>query len=185
MRKNAKEQLLDAASELFYRDGVRAVGVDKIVAESGVSKMTLYSHFGSKELLVAAWLDRSGRTWMAWLEAAVERRGGGVVAVFDALREWFESPGFRGCPFQNSQAELGNSSPLVRTIVRTNKQMLREYLERLAVSEGVEAPEPLARELLLLVEGAIVTASVEGDSAAASIARRVAARALADSLSRS
>jgi hypothetical protein len=93
------------------------------------------------------------------------------------------APASEAALFLNSQAELGASSPLVRTIVRTNKQALLRYLEHLAVSEGVEAPEPLARELLLLVEGAIVTASVEGNAASASVARRAAERALAESLS--
>ena len=107
-RVDLRQRVLDTAAKLFYRDGVRAVGVDRIASESGVAKMTLYYHFGSKDDLVAAWLRQRDEEWMSWLRDAVgRRRGHRLLAVFDALREWFEMPTFRGCAFVNGHAELG------------------------------------------------------------------------------
>ncbi len=177
---DTRRRILDTAAELFYREGVRGVGVDRIAAESDVAKMTLYAHFKSKDELVVAWLRRRDEEWMGWLESAVERRNGtGLLAVFDAMREWFEKPDFRGCAFINAHAELGWSNPAAAEIVTSHKQALTEYLARLARSEGAAEPEALARELLLLVEGAIVTASIQRDPRAADDARSAAAKLIA------
>jgi len=179
-RTELRDRILDTAAELFYRDGVRSVSVDRIAAESGVAKMTLYYHFSSKEELVAAWLRRRDEEWMSWLEAAVECRDGNpLLGVFDALRDWFETPDFRGCAFINAHAELGSSSPAAAKIVTSHKRSLIEYLARLARTTGVVAPEVLARRLLLLVDGAIVTASIQGDSRPANDAREAAAGIIA------
>ena len=177
---DTRRRILDTAAELFYREGVRSVGVDRIAAESDVAKMTLYSHFKSKDELVVAWLSRRDEEWMSWLKGAVERRDGtGLLAVFDAMREWFEKPDFRGCAFINAHAELGWSNPAAAEIVASHKQALTEYLARLARSEGAAEPEALARELLLLVEGAIVTASIQRDPRVADDARGAAAKLIA------
>ena len=177
-----RQRVLDTAAELFYRDGVRAVGVDRIAAESGVAKMTLYYHFRSKDELVAAWLRRRDEEWMSWLEGSVERqRGNRVLAVFDALREWFETPTFRGCAFVNAYAELGWSNPAAAEIVASHKRTLTEYLAYLAREEGAAEPDALAQELLLLVDGAIVTASIQGSARPADDAREAAAKVIAGS----
>jgi AcrR family transcriptional regulator len=179
VRTDLRERILDTAADLFYREGVRAVGVDRIAAEAGVAKMTLYYHFRSKDELVAAWLRRRDEEWMAWLEAAVERRGGNrLLGVFDALHEWFERSDFRGCAFINTHAELGWSNPAAGEVIESHKRRLSEFLERVAREEGAAEPEALSRELLLLVEGAIVTASIQRDPAAADRAREVAAKAI-------
>jgi len=177
---DTRRRILDTAAELFYREGVRSVGVDRIAAEADVAKMTLYSHFKSKDELVVAWLRRRDEEWMSWLESAVERRNGtGLLAVFGAMREWFEKPDFRGCAFINAHAELGWSNPAAAEIVTSHKHALTEYLARLARSEGAAEPEALARELLLLVEGAIVTASIQRDPRVADDARGAAAKLIA------
>ena len=161
---------------------MRAVGVDRIAAESGVAKMTLYYHFRSKDELVAAWLRRRDEEWMSWLESSVERqRGNRVLAVFDALREWFETPTFRGCAFVNAYAELGWSNPAAAEIVASHKRTLTEYLAYIAREEGAAEPDALARELLLLVDGAIVTASIQGSARPADDAREAAAKVIAGS----
>ena len=179
-KPNPRQRILDSAAELFYREGVRGVGVDRIVAESGVAKMTLYHHFHSKDELVAAWLRRRDDEWMRWLHDAVERRDGSrLLAVYDALREWFETPAFRGCAFITAHAELGSSHAAAEEIVASHKRSLTGYLADLARREGAAEPDTLARELLLLVEGAIVTASIQGDARAADDARRAAARVIA------
>ena len=173
-------RILDTAAQLFYREGVRGVGVDRIAAEAGVAKMTLYYHFKSKDELVVAWLRRRDEEWMSWLESAVERRDSvPLLAVFDALREWFETPDFRGCAFINAHAELGSSSPAAAEIVVSHKHALTEYLTRLARSEGAAKPEALARELLLLVDGAIVTASIQHDARVADDAGEAARKVIA------
>ena len=137
------QQILDTAAELFYREGVRSVGVDRIAAESGVAKMTLYYHFRSKDELVAAWLRRRDDEWMSWLASAVERRRGSrLLAVFEALREWFETPTFRGCAFVNAYGELGSSNPAAAEIVASHKRTLNEYLADLARQEGAAEPTP-------------------------------------------
>ncbi len=174
------QQILDTAAELFYREGVRSVGVDRIAAESGVAKMTLYYHFRSKDELVAAWLRRRDDEWMSWLASAVERRRGSrLLAVFEALREWFETPTFRGCAFVNAYGELGSSNPAAAEIVASHKRKLNEYLADLARQEGVTKSDALARELLLLVDGAIVTASIQGNARPADDARGAAAKVIA------
>ncbi len=179
-KADSRRRILDTAAELFYREGVRGVGVDRIAAESGVAKMTLYYQFRSKDELVAAWLRRRDEEWMSWLESAVERRDGSrLLAVFDALGEWFETPSFRGCTFINAHAELGSSHPAAAEIVASHKRSLAEYLANLARREGVAEPDALARELLLLVDGAIVTASIQGDSRIADDARQAAAKVIA------
>ena len=139
------QQILDTAAELFYREGVRSVGVDRIAAESGVAKMTLYYHFRSKDELVAAWLRRRDDEWMSWLASAVERRRGSrLLAVFEALREWFDAPTFRGCAFVNAYGELGSSNPAAAEIVASHKRKLNEYLADLARQEGVTESDALA-----------------------------------------
>lgn len=156
--------------------------MDRIATESGVAKMTLYYHFGSKDDLVAAWLRhrRPDAEWMAWLEGAVDRRSGNrLLAVFDALSEWFEMTDFRGCAFINAHAELGTSNPAATEIVALHSRSLTEYLARLAQEEGAAQPETLARELLLIVAGAIVAASIQGDGRAAHDARGLATKELA------
>jgi len=179
-RRDSRKRILDTAAGLFYREGVRGVGVDRIAAESGLAKMTLYYHFKSKDELVVAWLRRRDEEWMSWLESAVEGRDGTrLLAVFDALREWFETPGFRGCAFINAHAELGSSSPAAAEIVASHKHALTEYLARLARADGAAKPEALARELLLLVDGAIVTASIQHDARVADDARDAAVKVIA------
>ena len=183
-RVDLRQRVLDTAAELFYRDGVRAVGVDRIASESGVAKMTLYYHFGSKDDLVAAWLRQRDEEWMRWLQDAVGRqRGHRLLAVFDALREWFEMPTFRGCAFVNAYAELGWTNSAAAEIVASHKRTLADYLAHLARLEGAAEPdaEALARELLLLVDGAIVTASIQGSARPADDAREAAAKVIAAS----
>ena len=180
MKVDLRGRILDTAAELFYRESVRGVGVDRIAAESGVAKMTLYYHFRSKDELVAAWLRRRDEEWMSWLEDAVDRRDGNrLLAVFEALREWFETPAFRGCAFINAHAELGRSNAAAAEIVASHKRSLAEYLAHLARQERVAQPDALARELLLLVDGAIVTASIQRDARAADDAHRAAAKVIA------
>jgi AcrR family transcriptional regulator len=172
-------RVLDAAERLFYARGVQAVGVDMIVAEAGVGVKTLYAHFGSKDRLVEAYLRRRDRRWLERLQARVAQARGRdrVLAVFDALGDWFAEPGFSGCAFINVAGEL-HMNPAIRAIAREHKGALRKLLHSAAHDAAVAEPETLADRLMLLVEGATVTAHVEGDQLAAVRARSAAAALL-------
>jgi AcrR family transcriptional regulator len=181
MPSAARERILDAASAAFYRQGIRAVGVDAVVESAGVAKATLYRHFRSKDDLVEAFLLRRDLRWRAWLEEAVERLAPSPadrpLAVFDALGEWFASEGFRGCAFINAAAEITDPAHPARAAVREHKRELGEYLERIVGEAGADQPAARAAALLLLVEGCIVSALIEDDAAPARRAR-AAARSL-------
>jgi AcrR family transcriptional regulator len=156
-------RILASASELFYRDGIRAVGVDSIASESGVTKMTLYKHFGSKDRLVAAYLHARDEKWRDWVLRYVGARAGGpverIMAVFDALGDWIESQdGMRGCAFVNASVELADRGHPAQVVIEDQKLWMREYLGRLVEEAGTEEPDKLAGQLLMLVEGATITA---------------------------
>lgn len=151
-----------------------------MVAEAGVATKTLYAHFGSKGSLVEAYLRRRDQRWLNWLRDAVGAAEPGparVLAVFDALGQWFAQPNYNGCAFINIAGELA-ASPSARSIARDHKIALRALLLDVAADAGVTDHTTLADRLMLLVEGAIITAHVERDSAAAERGRSAAAALL-------
>ncbi|GAA2209703.1 helix-turn-helix domain-containing protein [Nonomuraea monospora] len=167
------ERLLTAAGELFYRRGIRAVGMDDVRAASEVSLKRLYQCFPSKEALVVAYLERRDERWMGSLTSYVREHGGQVGAVFGWLERWFGEADFRGCGFVNAYGELGPTSEAVAGVVRRHKRRLRDYLR------GLVADDLTAEQLLVLVDGATVTAMVDPErGAAAARAAGEAARAL-------
>jgi AcrR family transcriptional regulator len=177
---DVSRRLLDAAERLFYERGVQAVGVDEVVAGARVATKTLYAHFGSKEGLIEAYLRRRDQRWLNWLRDAVvaaEPGPGRVLAVFDALGQWFAQPNYNGCAFINIAGELA-ASPSARAIARDHKVALRALLLDVAADAGVTDHTTLADRLMLLVEGAIITAHVEHDVAAAERGRSAAAALL-------
>jgi len=166
------DQVLDAAEELFYARGVQAVGMDEIRTAAGVSLKRLYQCYPSKQALVTAYLDRRDDRWMAALEAHVAGAAEPIPAVFDWLEIWFASPGFRGCGFLNAFGELGE--PVAPT-VRRHKDRLYGYLRDLA--QGYPDPDLLADQLLILVDGATVTAML-GRPGMAAAAKKTASALL-------
>jgi AcrR family transcriptional regulator len=176
---SAAQRVLDAAERLFYSRGVQAVGIDMVVAEAGVGLKTLYAHFGSKDRLVEAYLRRRNGRWLERLQTRIAQLQGPdrVFAVFDALGDWFAEPGFSGCAFINAAGEL-HTNPTARAIAREHKQSMRTLLQRATHDAAVTDPDTLADRLMLLAEGAIVTAYVEGDELAADRARSAAAALL-------
>ncbi|MCJ1677853.1 TetR/AcrR family transcriptional regulator [Streptomyces sp. APSN-46.1] len=179
--EEARTRLLDAAETLFYAEGIQAVGMDRIRAESGVPLKRLYRLFPAKEALVTAYLERRDARWMASLRGAVAGEAGvsgetdPVGAVFDWLERWFAEPDFRGCAFLNAYGELGAGGPAgVLDVVRRHKAELRALLAEVA---GPGRPE-LADQLLILVEGATVVAALTpGPTASASAPARRAREA--------
>jgi AcrR family transcriptional regulator len=175
-----RERILDTASRVFYEKGTLAVGVNELAAEAGVSKVTLYRHFDSKEALVAAFLRRRSDRVSAWLR---EVSGGlapreRVLALFDALGEWFAEPAFNGCALVNGAIEARGAHSEARAIAAAHLDRHLELLQGLT-PDG----ETLARQLLLLVEGATTVAFVRNDPSAARDAR-AAAEALLEQAAR-
>ncbi|QJE96268.1 TetR/AcrR family transcriptional regulator [Luteolibacter luteus] len=176
-----RELLLDAAWRLFYRDGFHAVGIDTVLAEAGVAKMTLYNHFPSKEDLIVAVLERRAEQFEGSLAAAVEAAGSSpmkrLMAVFDWHAEWLRSPEFNGCAFIKAVAEYPQGDAKPHQVAAAHKQRIYQLLESLLREIGVPRSAVIARQLELLIEGAIVSAHVYGRAEAAGGAK-AAARSL-------
>lgn len=178
-RAPARDRILVAASDLFYREGVQNVGVDRIIAESGVAKMSLYNHFKSKDALIAAWLQQRDEKWRAWFQERVDslaaETGNGVLVVFDVLKEWFEQPDFRGCAFINSTVELVDPEHPGYRVALEHQRAMFESILNLVRAANTPHPEALARQLFILVEGAIVVAMMHHSSEPAIQAKQAAA----------
>jgi AcrR family transcriptional regulator len=163
----ARERILLAAHDLFYREGIRATGIDRVIAESGVAKLSFYRHYPSKNDLVLAFLDHRHARWMAWFEEALARHGGTPQALVPALREWFGNGDFRGCAFINSVGELGESVPEINEITRRHKADMAKAIARL-LPAGSGSPSAyrqrrlLATDLATAVDGAIIRAQYDG-----------------------
>ena len=164
-RPAARERLLEAATRLFLRDGFRAVGIDTIIAEAGVAKMTLYAHFPSKDDLIVAYLERANEQFWAWLDgasAAVDDPKAKLAAIFDAVGELANSPQCLGCTFQGTAAEFPDPEHPGHRVALAHKQTVRARLGTLAEHAGLRQPEDLADQLLLLMDGAWVAARMFG-----------------------
>jgi len=164
-RTAARERILEAASRLFLHDGYRAVGVDTIIAEAGVAKMTLYAHFPSKDDLIVAYLERANEQFWEWLDGAtgaVDDPKGRLLAIFNAVGALATSPQCLGCTFQGAAAEFPDPGhPGHRTAI-AHKQAVRARLRALAGNAGLREPDVLADRLLLLMDGAWVAARMFG-----------------------
>jgi len=158
-----RERILLTAHALFYRDGIRATGIDRIIAEAGVSKLTFYRQFPSKSGLILEFLDYRHRRWMAWFTEALQRhgaaRGKGLAALVPTLREWFTSADYRGCAFINSVGELGPLLPEVLAISRSHKREMADTIASLLPASRQREQD--AQAIALLVDGAIVRAQCE------------------------
>lgn len=171
-----RERILLAAHELFYREGIRATGIDRVIAESGVAKATFYRYFPSKDDLIRDFLEYRHRRWMAWFVDALQRHGGGVKALAPTLREWFTDQGFRGCAFINSVGELGGTMPEVVEITRRHKQEMAHAIAALLPPSRHRKRD--ARALSLAVDGAIIRAQYDGTPDAALSSLQVIVKAL-------
>jgi AcrR family transcriptional regulator len=173
-----KEHLIDTALRLFEREGYHATGIDRILAEAGVAKMTLYNHFRSKdELILAALRARDSRfrnDVMRELAGRSDDPAERLVLVFDVLADWFEQPGFSGCMFINAAAEYADPADPIHAAAAEHKRLFAAYLREEAEAAGASNPDELGAQLALLMEGAITTAHISGSGQAARDAQRVA-----------
>lgn len=174
----ARERILDTAYALFANHGIRAVGIDRIIGESGVAKMTFYRHFPSKEELVVSFLGLREKRWtFEWLLAEAERSARTPqevpLALLDVLDSWFQEEDFEGCSFIKTLLEFSDREDRVHQEAVRHLDMIREMIAGYAERAGIANPEETAYQLQILMMGAIVSAS-RGDRAAAPRARAVA-----------
>ena len=168
---DARTRILTAAYDLFSRRGIRGVGIDAIISQSGVARMTLYRHFASKEALALAYLERREQQWTRhWLQAEVQRRaadpGERLLAIFDVFDEWFHQTSFEGCSFINVMLETADDRDSIYRASIAYLAGIRSFLEQLTRDAGIAEPEDFARKWHILMKGSIVAAG-EGDHEAA------------------
>jgi AcrR family transcriptional regulator len=176
-RASARQRLLDAANELFYAEGVHSVGIDRVIEHAGVAKATLYKAFGSKDELVRAYLkarhartqERMERELATRYDTARER----LIGVFDVQGLSFAEPGFRGCAFVSASAETAPGSAVGEVAVEYREWVHSLFLD-LAREAGAPQPEELAQQLVLLYDGAGISAWMDHDPSAARASRSIA-----------
>ena len=177
---SARERLLEAASELFYAEGVHTVGIDRVIERAGVAKASLYNTFGSKDALVGAYLEsrhaRTSERITRYLTRYTEPRDR-LLGVFEAQGELFAAPGFRGCAFVSASAE--SPGELVEQAADAYRDWVRTLLTDLAREAGVAAAETLGRQLHMIYDGASLSARMDRSPSVA-IAARAAAEVLLD-----
>ncbi|MFN3536753.1 MAG: TetR/AcrR family transcriptional regulator [Brevundimonas sp.] len=171
---NVRERILETASGLFYRQGVRAVGVDTVVAEAGVAKTSLYRHFPTKDDLIAAFLEREDAEFWAMWDAVSDTHNDDPLDELEAHMRWIGErlarPAYRGCPQLNVAAEFAEADHPARQVARRHKQALRKRLEVLSARLGARRPEDLGAQLAVVVNGAFVSAEMlEGSNPAATL----------------
>lgn len=172
-----REQIVTEALKLFYQNGFNATGVDRVIAEAGVSKKTLYNHFRSKDELILATLRKRDELFRNHLMRETERLASTpkaqLLAIFDVVEAWFHEKNFSGCMFINASAEFADANNPCHILCAEHKRLVCEYIRGLAAKAGVEDPKELSEQLNLLIEGAIVEAHVRGNKDSASRAKKM------------
>lgn len=178
MASSKREQLVETALNLFSKEGFHATGIDRILAESGVAKMTLYNHFKSKDELILAALrlrdERFRNAFMQNVEKKTSDPTDRLLAIFEVMGEWCSSNGFCGCTFINASAEFSGKDDPIHQAAAEHKRLLLNYIRKLTAAADVENSDELAEQLCLLMDGAIVTVQVTGDCKLAMCARSAA-----------
>ena len=181
-----RDQLIDTALRLFARHGYRATGIDTILAEAGVAKMTLYHHFKSKDELIVASLRRRDAEWREWFIGRVTKLAATprerLFAVFDVMEEWFRNKDYHGCSFGQAATESRDPRHSVHKMASEHKQQMLAYFRELAADAGAKDPELLAQQISLLVEGAVIHMEVFREPQVARIADEAAQKLVAEAL---
>ncbi len=166
MPPSRRDELVDAAMKVFYKHGFHASGLESILQAGGISRMTLYNHFKSKDELIVAALHRRDEIFrnrmMRFVESQSKAPLDRLLAVFDFHEQWFTGDEFCGCMFINASAEFGDPKCAVRHVAAEHKRTIVRYLADLCRESGLAKPEHVADQLNILIEGAIVTAQVVG-----------------------
>ncbi|HTJ96332.1 MAG TPA: TetR/AcrR family transcriptional regulator [Rhodocyclaceae bacterium] len=174
----AKDALLEAACSLFYTNGIRGTSIEIILERAGVARQSLYQHFESKDGLVAAFLNLRDERWCGWMNdfvaAASDDPLEQVFAIYDFLEDWFAQSDFSGCAFINTAAEYSNPEHPFHVLAARHKARVLGDIERLCKAAKLPEHKALAKQLALLMEGAIVTEQVTPGSGAAAEAKAIA-----------
>lgn len=186
MRPNKRDELVRKALDVFYANGFHATGMDKLVAETGISKTSMYKHFRTKEDIILATLRLRDENFRNWLYRRVEELADSpkeqLLAIFDALEEWFSLPEFRGCMFIKASAEFQELDHPIHVQSAEHKRLLTEHFTKVAKAAGLRNCEDVTRQLMILKEGAIIMA-VMGHSVNPAKDAKAAAEALIDACS--
>lgn len=173
-----RERILETASGLFQSKGINATGVDTIVAEAGIAKMTLYKYFPAKEDLILEVVRCRSREFAEWLSARLERTAANpsekLQQLFDGVEEWLAAPECSGLPFIKASAEFPQPESAVNRLSVELSREFREYITRLAREAGIRAPEALGLQLAMLIEGAVLSEQLVKGSGALEYARQAA-----------
>lgn len=183
MRPNKRDELVRKALKIFYREGFHAAGMDLLAAETGISKTTMFKHFRTKEDLILAVLRLRDEEFRDWLFRRMKEAGSPkaqLLAIFDALTEWFHSDDFSSCLFIKASCEYPDVDHPIHSQASEHKRLLFREIERLAHEAGARDPTALARGLLLLKDGATVMAHFGHESDPAGDAKRAAALLIAE-----
>jgi len=179
MNKNTtdtREKILATAEQLIYQNGIHATGMDLLVRTSGVARKSIYRYFANKDEVAAAALNARDVRWMEWFRSECDKADTPqerILNMFTVLKGWFESEGYRGCAFINTAGEVGDSADPIRQIAKLHKQKILDYALELTGQLNIEHASSLARQLLLLIEGAITMSRVMGDNSAADDAKDI------------
>lgn len=181
-----KDRLLDSACKLFYQDGVQAVGIDRLLKDADTAKASLYSNFGSKDALVAAYLERQAASARQRVEERVRAYEGTpasrLLKMFDFLSEWTREKDFRGCPFQNAASEITDPDHPAKAVIERQREWLVGLVRGLVHDAGVRPVEPLTQALVVLYDGAVAGSLVHRKGPGPKAARWAAERLIAESL---
>lgn len=187
MSVSRRDHLVDTAMKLFCKHGFRATGIDTVLAESGVAKKTLYNHFRSKDELIIATLQKRDADFMAFAREGVARladkqtgdpRMARVLALFDAIAEWAEGDNFTGCTFINASAEFPRREDPIHVACANHKKLVIQYIEELISELQLPDAHKIAKQVALLIEGAIVFAHTTCDTSGVPLAKETARRLL-------
>ncbi|MER2513892.1 MAG: TetR/AcrR family transcriptional regulator [Nitrosomonas ureae] len=176
---SVEEKILCTARRLFCRVGIHATGIARIIEESGVSRRSLYTHYGSKENLLKAVFEAEANMWFRWFDsdlptmecAPIDR----ILALFDLMQDWFGSDDFFGCVFINAVAEHEKSNGWIQEIANGHREKINAKLQSMVAESGARDPEIVTEKLSLLIDGTIVTAMVTGNGEIAHIGQLAAA----------
>lgn len=175
-----RDRLLASATELFYAEGIHNVGIDRVIEHAGVAKASLYAHYRSKDELVRAYLQSRHEARQARMLQRIERHRSPrerVLAIFDSVAETMARPGFRGCPFARAAAEMPGDGP-AQQVNQQARGWLRELFTTLLREARARNAPALARQFVLLFDGAVMAAQMDGDVQAPRVARAIAATLL-------
>ena len=186
-KTSKREHLVATAQRLFYQEGIKGTGIDRIIEEAAVAKRTLYNHFNSKDELIIAALHRRDAEFMGLLNTLVEKyesqqsgdtRFNKILAFFDAIEEWTQSPDFSGCMFINASAEYPTKRSPIHTVCSKHKKLVMEYIEQLLEPLNIIEKQSISLQLAILTDGAIVNAHTANIPNAGSMAKEMALQLL-------